>query len=289
MNRFLKLTTVLAILVIVFPASPAVAATQDEINKAKTAINTLKGCKSRFNKGSKEYDKCMAADKTLTKICGEHTGLMSEKQANGFGATVYYAKDSEISQCSKKVNQLKATPKASTSQANTPSIMEATKACGKYEIGKQNFNACVKGYNAAKTGGTVKSAKCSGSTEAACMVGARAGKADSEKEKTAQKKAGAEMSGATLDELTSLDITPVKESGANADQSTIDRVVNIVFSLAGGLALLFTVIGGLRFILSSGDPQNTARAKNTIIYALVGLIVTMFAFAIVKFVTNRVL
>lgn len=301
MNRILKLTTVLAVVVILFPTPPAIAATQDEINKAKAAIKTLEGCKSRFNKGSKEYDKCMAADKTLTKICGEHTGLMSEKQANGFGATVYYAKDSEISQCSKKVNQLKATPKASTSQANTPSIMEATKACGKYENGKQNFNACVKGYNAAKTGGTVKSAKCSGSTEAACMVGARAGKADSEKEKTAQKKAGtedaasasagagAEMSGATLDELTSLDITPVEEAGANADQSTIDKVVNIVFSLAGGLALLFTVIGGLRFILSSGDPQNTARAKNTIIYALVGLIVTMFAFAIVKFVTSRVL
>ncbi len=90
-------------------------------------------------------------------------------------------------------------------------------------------------------------------------------------------------------DLSGIDITPVKDAGANADQSTIDRVVNIVFSLAGGLALLFTVIGGLRFILSSGDPQNTARAKNTIIYALVGLLVTMFAFAIVKFVTSRVL
>ncbi len=90
-------------------------------------------------------------------------------------------------------------------------------------------------------------------------------------------------------DLSGIDITPIEEVGANADQSTIDKVVNIVFSLAGGLALLFTVIGGLRFILSSGDPQNTARAKNTIIYALVGLIVTMFAFAIVKFVTSRVL
>lgn len=101
---------------------------------------------------------------------------------------------------------------------------------------------------------------------------------------------GATMTGATQDELTSLDITPVKDAGVeNPEQSTIDKVVNIVFSLAGGLALLFTVIGGLRFILSSGDPQNTARAKNTIIYALVGLLVTMFAFAIVKFVTSRVL
>lgn len=65
-------------------------------------------------------------------------------------------------------------------------------------------------------------------------------------------------------------------------------IVNIVFSLAGALALLFVVIGGVRYILSQGDPNAASQAKNTILYAVVGLVITVLAYAIVRFVVNNI-
>lgn len=94
---------------------------------------------------------------------------------------------------------------------------------------------------------------------------------------------GSSAASADVGELGGLDIDSVKDAGVNANDSTLTSIVNIVFSLAGALALLFVVIGGLRFILSRGDPQSTAQARGTILYALVGLVVTISAYAIVRF------
>lgn len=92
--------------------------------------------------------------------------------------------------------------------------------------------------------------------------------------------AGAKQSAVELD--------PIKKIGvANPGEGTINSIVNIVFGIAGSLAVLFVVIGGMRYVISRGDPQATAQAKNTILYALIGLIVTIFAFTIVRFVISR--
>lgn len=57
-----------------------------------------------------------------------------------------------------------------------------------------------------------------------------------------------------------------------------------VFFFAGFVALVFIVIGGFRYVISGGDPQKVVQARNTIIYAIVGLIVAMSAFIIVRFI-----
>jgi uncharacterized membrane protein len=72
-----------------------------------------------------------------------------------------------------------------------------------------------------------------------------------------------------------------------ADGSFITTVLDIVFGIFGAVAVLFIVIGGFRYVISSGDPKNTAKAKNTIIYALVGLLITLSATAIVNFVAGK--
>jgi multisubunit Na+/H+ antiporter MnhB subunit len=72
-----------------------------------------------------------------------------------------------------------------------------------------------------------------------------------------------------------------------ANQNVVTLILNIVFGIVGSLSLLFIVIGGFRYVISGGDPQNTARAKNTIIYAVVGLAVTLLAAAIVNFVVGN--
>jgi succinate dehydrogenase/fumarate reductase cytochrome b subunit len=74
----------------------------------------------------------------------------------------------------------------------------------------------------------------------------------------------------------------------SAGQSNIQAILTIVFSITGALAVLFIVVGGMRYITAQGDPQQISKAKNTLIYAIVGLLVSISAVAIVTFVLGRV-
>jgi hypothetical protein len=85
--------------------------------------------------------------------------------------------------------------------------------------------------------------------------------------------------------LTKIDISPLPN--VTADQSKLQTVLTIVFSITGALALLMITIGGMRYIASQGDPQQLSKAKGTIIYALVGLLVSITAIGIVTFVLGR--
>ena len=75
---------------------------------------------------------------------------------------------------------------------------------------------------------------------------------------------------------------------ASLNNSTIANVLHVVFGFAGAIAFLMIVIGALQYVLSEGKPEATAKAKDTILYALVGLVVCILAFAIVGFVFNRI-
>lgn len=66
----------------------------------------------------------------------------------------------------------------------------------------------------------------------------------------------------------------------------LQTVLNIVFTMAGLLAVIFIIIGGLKYTVSGGDAPGLKSAKETITYAIVGLIVTLLAFGIVNFVTK---
>ena len=69
---------------------------------------------------------------------------------------------------------------------------------------------------------------------------------------------------------------------------TVTNILNIVFGIVGALTFLFIVYGGFKYVMSRGDPQATNTAKNTIIYAVVGMIITLSAAAIVNFVFGRI-
>ncbi len=73
----------------------------------------------------------------------------------------------------------------------------------------------------------------------------------------------------------------------NTDNSEFKIILNIFFGLIGSIALLVIVIAGFRYIVSRGEPQEIARAKNTIIYAIVGLVIAILAFSIVNFVVGN--
>lgn len=67
---------------------------------------------------------------------------------------------------------------------------------------------------------------------------------------------------------------------------TIRRVIQIFIFIVGAVAVLMIVIGGLRYTLSAGDEKSAAAGKNTLIFAVVGLIITFAAYAIVNFVLD---
>jgi type IV secretion system pilin len=69
----------------------------------------------------------------------------------------------------------------------------------------------------------------------------------------------------------------------------VQRVLNIAFTLIGGVSLLFVVIGGLRYTTSGGNEERAAQGRKTVLYALVGLAVVLLALAIVNIVIDLVL
>jgi len=71
-----------------------------------------------------------------------------------------------------------------------------------------------------------------------------------------------------------------------ADAGHFQTILSIVFSIVGAICLLMVTIGGLRYVLSHGDPGSVAQAKNTILYSLIGLVVCLAALGIVNFVTG---
>lgn len=65
-------------------------------------------------------------------------------------------------------------------------------------------------------------------------------------------------------------------------------ILSYVFTLAGAIAVIVVAVAGFQYVVSSGDPASTAKAKNAIIYAVIGLAVCIAAFTIVNFVGSRI-
>lgn len=76
--------------------------------------------------------------------------------------------------------------------------------------------------------------------------------------------------------------------GSSGGGVLLTTILPIVFGFAGAIAVLMIAIGGFRYVISSGEPAKTAQAKNTIIYAIVGLVLAFASFAILRAVVGRI-
>ena len=70
--------------------------------------------------------------------------------------------------------------------------------------------------------------------------------------------------------------------------SVIEAIINVLSIIVGFISVIMIIIGGLRYMTSAGDASGTTSARNTIIYAIVGLVIVIMAQVIVNFVLNRV-
>ena len=86
-----------------------------------------------------------------------------------------------------------------------------------------------------------------------------------------------------------LNLNSLPYSTNTVNGAIVGTILQDAFGIIGALALMFVVIGGLRYVFSSGDPQAAAAARSTVIYALVGLIVAIVAESIVSLVLGRFL
>lgn len=71
-------------------------------------------------------------------------------------------------------------------------------------------------------------------------------------------------------------------------ENTLANVFSAVLVFIGAMAVLFLLIGAARYVTANGDAKQISQAKNTIIYALVGMVVSALAFVIVQFVLGRI-
>ncbi len=63
--------------------------------------------------------------------------------------------------------------------------------------------------------------------------------------------------------------------------------LNLTYFLAGAIAVIVIIIAGIMYVVSSGDAGRVAKAKNLLLYSVVGLIIVISAFAITNFVIGR--
>lgn len=66
------------------------------------------------------------------------------------------------------------------------------------------------------------------------------------------------------------------------------NIINVVITVLGLVAVLFVVIGGVNYTTSQGDPQKTKKARDTILYAILGVILAVLAYTIVNFVISGI-
>lgn len=73
----------------------------------------------------------------------------------------------------------------------------------------------------------------------------------------------------------------------NLDDKTVQNVFNVVLALAGAVAVAFIVFGGVKYMLSQGESNEIKKARDTILYSVIGLVVVVASFLLVNFVIGK--
>jgi hypothetical protein len=87
-------------------------------------------------------------------------------------------------------------------------------------------------------------------------------------------------------------ITGGAEAARGSDQTAdlfgstgvFKTITNVLLYVLGAISVIMIIIGGLRYVISGGNSTNVTAAKNTILYAIVGVIIAILSYAIINFV-----
>ena len=70
------------------------------------------------------------------------------------------------------------------------------------------------------------------------------------------------------------------------DTGVFKQVTNTILYIVGIIAVIMLIVGGIKYVVSGGDSKKVTDAKNTVLYAIIGLVIAFLAFAIVNFVIS---
>ncbi len=85
-------------------------------------------------------------------------------------------------------------------------------------------------------------------------------------------------------------VTKVGDNAANDDLvKDVTSIINAVIGVLGLVCVVIMIIGGINYMTSSGDAGKVKKAKDTILYGLIGLVVCVLAFALVNWVIGSIL
>ena len=70
------------------------------------------------------------------------------------------------------------------------------------------------------------------------------------------------------------------------DTGVFRQITNTILYIVGIIAVIMLIVGGIKYVISGGDSKKVTDAKNTVLYAIIGLVVCFLAFAIVNFVIS---
>jgi cytochrome bd-type quinol oxidase subunit 2 len=115
---------------------------------------------------------------------------------------------------------------------------------------------------------------------ALCLTGASFGPAP---------RAAALFGGASSEACKGVNLNDAGQCDVNSSNQVTNAIrlaVNIFSLVVGIAAVIMILVGGLKYITSGGDSANTASAKSTILYAVIGLVIVVLAQVIVRFVVS---
>ena len=84
-------------------------------------------------------------------------------------------------------------------------------------------------------------------------------------------------------------ITQFNQENGQDLSSTVIQIINAVIGVLGLAAVVIVIIGGINYMMSSGEAAKVKKAKDTILYGVIGLVICVLAFAIVNFVIANIL
>ena len=82
-------------------------------------------------------------------------------------------------------------------------------------------------------------------------------------------------------------INTVQSSDVTDLPTVVQRIIQTVLMIVGLLAVVMIIVGGVQYTTSAGKQESVTKAKNTIIYGIVGLVISLLAYAIVTFVVGK--
>lgn len=80
------------------------------------------------------------------------------------------------------------------------------------------------------------------------------------------------------------------DSSATTDDllGTVKNIINAILGVLGIVAVVVIILGGFTFLTSQGDAGKVMKGRNTLLWGVIGLLVSLFAFAIVNFVLGAI-